>query len=164
MGKIPWRRAWPPTPAFLSGESHGQRSLVGYSPWGCKELDTAEHACTAKGGGSPAVGGTSWLLGKERGLLDQPVRQGLGNPQMELEDRGGLFGSPLPALYTLHSWLLHYFRWFHCLRVLCVCSVTQSCLTLCDPMDCTLPGSSVCGILQTRMLEWVAISSSRGSS
>ena len=31
--KIPWRRAWQPTPAFLPGESHGQRSLVGYSPW-----------------------------------------------------------------------------------------------------------------------------------
>ena len=33
-GKIPWRRAWQPTPVFLSGESHGQRSLAGYSPWG----------------------------------------------------------------------------------------------------------------------------------
>ena len=36
----PWRRAWQSNPVFLSGESHGQRSLVGYSPWGCKELDT----------------------------------------------------------------------------------------------------------------------------
>ena len=36
--------------------------------------------------------------------------------------------------------------------------VTQSCLTLCDPMDCSLPGSSVHGILQARVLEWVAIS------
>ena len=33
-GRFPWRRAWQPTPAFLSGESHGQRSLVGYSLWG----------------------------------------------------------------------------------------------------------------------------------
>ena len=38
----PWRRAWQSTPVFLPGESHGQRSLVGYSPWGRKELDTAE--------------------------------------------------------------------------------------------------------------------------
>ena len=37
--KIPWRRAWQPTPLFLPGESPGQRSLAGYSPWGCKELD-----------------------------------------------------------------------------------------------------------------------------
>ena len=40
--KIPWRRAWQPTPVFSPGEFHGQRSLVGYSPWGCKESDTTE--------------------------------------------------------------------------------------------------------------------------
>ena len=38
----------------------------------------------------------------------------------------------------------------------------QSCLTLCDPLDCSLPGCTVCGILQTRTLEQVVISSSRG--
>ena len=40
----------------------------------------------------------------------------------------------------------------------------QLCLTLCDPMDCNLPGSSVHGILQARILEWVAMLTSRGSS
>ena len=40
--KILWRRAWQPIPEFLPGESHGQRSLVGYSPCGHKELDTTE--------------------------------------------------------------------------------------------------------------------------
>ena len=40
--KIPWRRAWQPTPVFLPGESHEQRSLVDYSPWGGKELDMIE--------------------------------------------------------------------------------------------------------------------------
>ena len=44
------------------------------------------------------------------------------------------------------------------------CMYTQLCLTLCDPMDCSLPGSSVHGIIPARILEWVAISSSRGSS
>ena len=34
--KKAWRRKWQPTPVFLPGESHGQRSLAGYSPWGCK--------------------------------------------------------------------------------------------------------------------------------
>ena len=48
--------------------------------------------------------------------------------------------------------------------VLCVCSVTQLCLSLCKPMDCSTPGSSVHGIFQTRILEWVAISYSRESS
>ena len=42
--------------------------------------------------------------------------------------------------------------------------VTQLCLTLCDPMDCSPPGSSVHGIFQATILKWVAISSSRGSS
>ena len=37
-----WRRKWLPTPVFLPGKSHGQRSLVGYSPWGGKESDTTE--------------------------------------------------------------------------------------------------------------------------
>ena len=45
-----------------------------------------------------------------------------------------------------------------------MCSVAQSCPTLCNPMYCGLPGSSVPGILQARILEWVAISFSRGSS
>ena len=42
-----------------------------------------------------------------------------------------------------------------------MCSVAQLCLTLCDPMDCSLPCSSVHGILQARILDWVAISFSR---
>ena len=46
----------------------------------------------------------------------------------------------------------------------CACSVAQSCPTLCDPVDCSLPGSSVHGTFQARILEWFAISSFRGSS
>ena len=42
--KIPWRRKWQCPPVFLPGEFHGQRSLVGCSPWGCKESDMTEHA------------------------------------------------------------------------------------------------------------------------
>ena len=42
VGKVPWRRKWQPTPVFLPGEPHGQRSVVGYSPRGCKESDMTE--------------------------------------------------------------------------------------------------------------------------
>ena len=42
LRRCPWRREWQPTPVFLPGEFHGQRSLVGYSPWNHKELDTTE--------------------------------------------------------------------------------------------------------------------------
>ena len=48
VGKTPWRRAWQPTPAFLPGESHGQRSLEDYSPWDHKELDMTERLSTRK--------------------------------------------------------------------------------------------------------------------
>ena len=46
----PWRRKWQPTPVFLLGQSHGQRSLAGYSPWGLKELEMTErlHSTTEK--------------------------------------------------------------------------------------------------------------------
>ena len=46
VGKIPWSRKWQPIPVFLSGKSHGQRSMTGYSPWGYKELDTTERLGT----------------------------------------------------------------------------------------------------------------------
>ena len=42
VGKIPWRRKWKPTPGLLPGKLHGRRSLVGYSPWGHKKLDTTK--------------------------------------------------------------------------------------------------------------------------
>ena len=40
--KIPWRRKWQPTPILLPGKFHGRRSLIGYSPWGCKKSDRTE--------------------------------------------------------------------------------------------------------------------------
>ena len=55
-----WRRQWHPTPVLLPGKSHGQRSLVGCSPWGCWELDTTERlhfhfslSCIGEGNGNP---------------------------------------------------------------------------------------------------------------
>ena len=48
VGKIPWRKKWQPTPVFLPGKSHGQRSLAGYSPRGRKESDTTEHTHVQK--------------------------------------------------------------------------------------------------------------------
>ena len=46
--KIPWRRKWQPTPVFMPGKTHGQRNLVGYSPWGRKESDTTEQIHSLK--------------------------------------------------------------------------------------------------------------------
>ena len=44
--KMPWRRKWQPTPVFLPGKCHGERSLAGYSPWGHKESDTTKQLST----------------------------------------------------------------------------------------------------------------------
>ena len=51
--EIPWRRKWEPTPVFLPGKFHGQRSLVGYSPWGCKRIGHNLAAKQPKGGWVP---------------------------------------------------------------------------------------------------------------
>ena len=59
-------------------------------------------------------------------------------------------------------WRLHRQQGDYIYIFLCACA--QSCLTLCSPMACSLPGSSAHGIFQARTLEWVAISSSRGTS
>ena len=97
--KILWRRKWHPTPVLLPGKSHGQRSLVGYSPWGHKESDRTEG---------------------------------------------------LHIHFHIHSCL------FECTAA--AAKSLQSCLTLCNPIDGSPPGSPVPGILQARTLEWVAIS------
>ena len=60
-GNRPWRREWQPTPVFLPGESRGQGSLVGCSPWGRKESDTTEWLTHAKA----TRGLPGWLSGKE---------------------------------------------------------------------------------------------------
>ena len=75
--KIPWRRPWQPTPVFLLGEFHGQRNLVGCSPWGHKKLDMTEQ--------------------------------------------------------------LTLFQYKRSTNVQ-VSSVTKSCLTFCNPVDCSTPG------------------------
>jgi len=70
-GKIPWRREWQPTPVFLPGESHGQRSLVGWSPWGHTELDTTEQLTVS-------LSGDMWhfglaIINQRLGLCSSPM-------------------------------------------------------------------------------------------
>ena len=65
--------------------------------------------------------------------------------------------------WTIHRIGLHVFK-LYIDGIIKWSEVTQSCPTLCDPVDCSLPGSPVHGIFQARELEWVAVSFSRGSS
>ena len=87
-----------------------------------------------------------------------PFSRGSSNPGIEPGSQRCKLNS-LPTEPSGKPLSLHY-----CLDGMCVCEVAQSCPTLCDPMDCSLTGSSVHGIFQARVLEWVAISFSRGSS
>ena len=73
-GKILWRRAWQPTQVFLLGESHGQRSLVGYSPWGCKRVG---YNLATKQQHQQAVGSSTvcaWWLQNERSFVSVWIR------------------------------------------------------------------------------------------
>ena len=68
------------------------------------------------------------------------------------------------VLQTLYQKYFTLIAPYICICMYICCLVAQSCPTLCDPMDCSPPGFSVHGISQARILEWVAISFSRGSS
>ena len=74
----------------------------------------------------------------------------------------GMFGSNMFSGKSLCvAWLEHWIRSY---AQHCCCLGAESCLTLCNPMNCSIPGSSLHRISQGRTLEWVAISFSRGSS
>ena len=78
--KLPWRRKWQPTPVFLPGKSHRQRSLAGYSPWDCQESDMTDpmsahtHTHTRRHSFKPKVPEIQrYRMGKERGKKREPA-------------------------------------------------------------------------------------------
>ena len=81
VGKMPWRRKWQPTPVFLPGESHGQRNLAGYSPWGCKESNMTEQLslCFPCGSAGKESACNAGNLGSISGLGRSPG-EGKGYP------------------------------------------------------------------------------------
>ena len=128
--KIPWGRTWQPTTVLLPEKSHGQRSLVGYSPWGHKESDT-----------------TKWLTFS------------LLHFHNECLDIRKVKLCTIIVLYWLYL--------INCQYSSCGLIKVLSHSVMSGPLQpCGLspPGSSVRGILQARILEWVVMSLSRGSS
>ena len=113
--KIPWRRQWHPTPIFLPGESHGQRSLVGYSPWAHKESDMTEQLTHIKEW--PASVGGPRPFRKEQKAPLQPLKssmwrvvqlcdqgQQLGNSITQLENPPTTQGSGVASIWHLGTW------------------------------------------------------------
>ena len=119
---------------------------------------------------------TPWTAAHQAPLFMGFSRQGYWSglpcpPPGDLPNRGTELGSPPlqadslpsePPGKPIHIYVCVYIHTY--IHIYICCSVTKLCLTLCDPMDCNLPGSSVHGILQARLLEWVVMPSSRGSS
>ena len=106
VGKIPWRRKWQSTLAFLAGECRGQRRLAGYSPGGCKELDLTERLSMHFRGQSEAVQINGWpnpwkrdfsVLGRKHGRKEGLVPWIL--------DSFFFFFSPLQQLRSLYFYL-----------------------------------------------------------
>ena len=102
-----------------------------------------------------------WQLPVQFGWPHSPVQGVLGEQMTWV-----LFTDPSPIMSKDYSQsFIRTIRWRMCFWSMCIhAKLLQSSLTLCDPMDYSSPGSSVHGILQVRVLEWVARLFSRGSS
>ena len=145
-----WRRARPPTPVFLPGESHGQRSLVGYSPW-----DRRVGHDWSNWAGMHTAMVTSFLSFRTILNLKRVF------PGHTLPSTLGTFPNSDQIRLRGHEQSEDGVKWKYLLpHVL----VPQLWPALCHTTDCTPPGSSVHGILQARILEGVAIFFSRRSS
>ena len=153
------RRQWQPTPVLMPGKPHERRSLVGCSPWGHEEWDRTEW-----------LNWTDWGVPEYKGFGAGSLKTSILAPDL-------LLTCSVPWKGYLTSWnfwfLLsnghqyHYptcykialrLQWTAAAAAAAAAKSLQLCLTLWDPIDCSLPGSSVPGILQARILEWVAIS------
>ena len=214
---------WQPTPVLLPGKSHGQRSMVGYSPWGRRVRHNWETSLSPPGGtrgkepscqcrSHKKCWFDSWMGKIPWRRAWQPPPIFLPGESQWTEEAGRLESIGLQRVR--HDWsnLVHMHTsvlldnchdeiywdpnsrtcecellWKFCL---CRChqfqmgswqraltqydlgpykkkkwsEVAHLCLTLYNPVDCSLPGSSIHGIFQTRLLEWVAISFSSGYS
>ena len=103
-GRFPWRTKWQPIPVSLPGESNGQRSLVGYSPWGHKEVGTAEwlthKSWLYQGGGGRSVNRSKrWKKRSESTKRTHRHRNSLVTTAKRAESGGGMDG-PRKLLYT----------------------------------------------------------------
>ena len=107
-GKIPWRRKWQPTPVFLPGKSHGQRSLVGYSPWHRKESDMTKrlnsfgHRLSAAHLWTIWVSMDPWLRTSPLQLEKDPFGKPNADQRVALMS---MDSGHMPQINQIHIWL-----------------------------------------------------------
>ena len=122
-----WRRKRQPTSVFLPGESHGQKSLAGCSPWGHRKMDTTEHTHMHANGKNYGAAAAAPKLLQSWPTLCDPID---GSPP----------GSPIPGFSRQEHWSgLPFPSPMHASES----EVSQSYPTLSNPMSCSPPGSSV---------------------
>ena len=164
VGRIHWRRAWQPTPVSLPGGSRGHTSLVGYGPHGPKESDRLKRL----GSQHPVCHILEHIPCRQGRTILQQVAAAAAKslqscPTLCDPIDGSPPGSPVPGFSRQEHWSgLPFPSPMH--ESESERKVAQSCSTLSDPVDCSPAGPSVHGISQARILKWVAITSSRGSS
>ena len=180
VGKIPYKRAWQSTPVFLPREFHGQRSLTGYNSWGCEESAMTEQLtlslfflCSRK---RRRILNHQKLLSMKKVMTEicktnLPCSLCFSHNCTLPHPHTSIFCLQLKTVFKVVGWghfkkLLSFLGYLKCTREVffCYCLVFQSCPALCNSMDCSLPGSSIHGIFQARVLKWAVIYSSRGSS
>ena len=150
VGKIPWRRKWQPIPVCLPGEFWGQRSLVDYSPWDCKELDmtkwlTHTHRCWQEK--------NAWQKRCELSFIWWPYKGTASKRWGRSQNIYELFFFFAGKNKTQESEAINKFSLHVYFNHLCCAKSLQSCLTLCNPMDYSPPDFSLHEILQSRILE-----------
>ena len=164
---MPWRRKWQSTAVLLPRESHGQRSPVGYSLWGCKELDTTERLQSVSQSQVRCLWREAWppffsldsLSEKSKILNSRPRRP--WQPLLPPSHRHSLALARPPSFLGLSWWfilfllflshLYHHTLKSHCrghlfpetsFLILCCGSLTKSYPILYDPVDCSTPDFS----------------------
>ena len=135
LGSIPGLGRFPGEGKDYPLQNSGLENFTDYSPWGHKELDTTEQL-SLHFTSLGCLGNVMWF----------PNRNVLNTSTLKIKT---IISKIKANLFPVWDG--------------CESEFTQSCLTLCDPMDCSPSGSSIHGIFQARILEWVAISFSRGS-
>ena len=164
LKSINWRRWWHPTPVLLPGKSHGRRSLVSCSPWGCEESDTTEQlhfhfslSCTGEGNGNPFQcsclenprdGGAWWAA--IYGVAQSRTRLKRLSSNSSSKKHKYLLSIEIlvwkwPYYIQYHSYILN--RYVHIKVWKWSESVSYSVVSLCNPVDHSPLGSSINGIL-----------------
>ena len=155
-GFDPWRRKRQPAPVFLAGKSHGEKSLVGCSPWDHIQLDTMQQLNNNYVHQDVVFQFFQGLESKKKKMAPRRNSQ-----VVELKSwKRSNYSSPRTLFPPGAGAVVpqSVFASKNSAAAAAAAKSLQSCPTLCDPTDSSPPGSSIPGILQARTLEWVAIS------